>query len=76
MFFVIVKRDYHLNIIIDDQVVDYVNSNTLRGCLEYFLMYSAPRFLPLDVTSKITFELSRNIYGQNQKPMDLDLPTP
>lgn len=70
------QRDYHLNIIKDGVVVDYVNSNTCRGCLEYFLMYSAPRFLPLDTTSKITFELTRNIYGQNQKLVDLDLPTP
>lgn len=72
----IVNRDYHLNILLDGQVVDYVNSNTLRGCLEYFLMYSAPRLLPLDVTSTITFELTRNIYGQNQKSLELDLPTP
>lgn len=72
----IVTRDYHLNILLDGEVVDYVNSNTLRGCLEYFLIYSAPRFLPLDLTSTITFELTRNIYGQNQKPLELDLPTP
>lgn len=72
----ILSRDYHLNILLDGEVVDYVNSNTLRGCLEYFLMYSAPRFLPLGVTSKITFELTRNVYGQNQKSLELDLPTP
>lgn len=72
----IFSRDYRLNIYKDGELVDYINSNTLRGCLEYFLCYSAPRFHPLDITSEITFKLTRNIYGQNQKSLDLDLPTP
>lgn len=72
----IVNRDYHLNILVNGEIVDYVNSNTLRGCMEYFLMYSAPKFIPLDISSTITLQLNRNIYGQNQKPVELDLPTP
>lgn len=71
-----VSRDYRLNIYKDDVLVDSINSNTLRGCLEYFLCYSAPRLLPLDFTSDITFKLTRNIYGKHQKSLDLDLPTP
>lgn len=69
----LVKRDYHLNVYVDGELVDYVNANTLRAALEYFLMYSSSKFIPLDSSSIINLEIKRNVYGTVENSLELDL---
>lgn len=69
----IVQRDYLLRIFKDGQLVDYIYSNTLKGCLEYFCVWSAPSHFSSTETSELTFTITRNLYGNSQQTLAMDL---